>query len=140
MIDDVEKPLYEGCTKFSIFSAIIVLFQLKTLYGWTNKSFTLLLQLLKDLLPSDAKLPKDHYKAKKIIRDLGLVYGKIHSCPNDCILFWKENVNLEVYTCCASSRWKTNEASVASINASSNKGKKKATKILQWFPLKPRLQ
>ena len=31
-IDDVDKPLYEGSTKFSIFSAIVVLFQLKTLW------------------------------------------------------------------------------------------------------------
>ena len=61
MIDDVDKPLYEGCTKFSIFSAIVMLFQLKTLCGWTNKSFTLLLQVLRDMLHSDAKLPKDHY-------------------------------------------------------------------------------
>ena len=36
MIDDVDKPLYVGCTKFSIISAIIVMFQLKTLCGWTN--------------------------------------------------------------------------------------------------------
>ena len=33
MIDDIDKPLYEGCKKFSIFSAIVVLFQFKTLYG-----------------------------------------------------------------------------------------------------------
>ena len=45
-IQDVEKPLYKGCTKFSIFLAIMVLYHLKTLYGWTNKSFTLLLQVL----------------------------------------------------------------------------------------------
>ena len=43
MIDDVDKPLYKSCTKFSIFSTIVKLFQLKTLYGWTNKSFTMLL-------------------------------------------------------------------------------------------------
>ena len=33
MIDDVDKHLYEGCTKFTIFSAIVMLFQLKTLCG-----------------------------------------------------------------------------------------------------------
>ena len=33
MIDDVDKPLYEGCTKFTIFSTVVVLFQLKTLCG-----------------------------------------------------------------------------------------------------------
>ena len=100
----------------------------------------MLLQLLKDLLPSDAKLSKDHYEAKKIIHDLGLGYEKIHACPNDCVLFGKENVNLEVCPYCAVSRWKMNEVSIAGNNASSNKGKKKAAKILQWFPLKPRLQ
>ena len=103
-IDEVDKPLYEGCTKFSIFSAIVVLFQLKTLCGWTNKSFTLLLQVLRDMLPSDAKLPKDHYEAKKIVRDLGLGYEKIYACPNDCMLFWKQNVNLEACPCCKASR------------------------------------
>ena len=126
--------------KFSIFSAIIVLFPLKTLCGWTNKSFTMLLQVLMDMLPSGAKLPKDHYEAKKIVRDLGLGYKKTHACPNDCMIFWKEDVNLEACPCCKESRWKTNDASVTSNNASSNKGKKKAAKILRWFPLKPRLQ
>ena len=67
-------------------------------------------------------------------------YEKIHACPNDCMLFWKENVNLEACPCCNESRGKTNEASVASKNASSNKGEKKAAKILRWFLLKPRLQ
>ena len=67
MIDDVDKLLYAGCMKFSIFSAIVVLFQLKTLCGWTNKSFTMLLQVLMNMLSSDAKLPKDHYEAKKIV-------------------------------------------------------------------------
>ena len=48
--------------------------------------------------------------------------------------------SLEACPCCKESRWKTNEASVTGNNASSSKGKKKAAKILQCFPLKPRLQ
>ena len=56
------------------------------------------------------------------------------------MLFWKQNINLEACPCCKASRWKTNETYVASKHASSNKGKKKAAKILRWFPLKPRLQ
>ena len=47
----------------------------------------MLLQVLMDMLPTDDKLPKEHYKAKKIVRDLGLGYEKIHACPNDCMLF-----------------------------------------------------
>ena len=47
----------------------------------------MLLQVSMDMLPSDAKSPKDHYEAKKIVRDLGLGYEKIHACLNDCMLF-----------------------------------------------------
>ncbi|XP_065620649.1 uncharacterized protein LOC136063750 [Quercus suber] len=66
----------------------------------------------KPLYAAYAKLPKDHYEAKKIVRDLGLDYEKIHACLNDCMLFWKENVNLEECPCCKISSWKMNEASV----------------------------
>ena len=72
MIEDVEKLLYKGCTKFCIFSTVVVLYQLKSLCDWSNKSFTLLLQVVQDLLPLHAKLPKDCYGAKKITKDLGL--------------------------------------------------------------------
>ena len=109
----MEKPLYKGCTKFSIFSAIVVLYHLKTLCGWTNKSFTLLLQVLQDMFPSNAKLPKDCYEAKKIITDLGLGYKKIHACPNDCMLYWKEKSNLDACPHCEVSRWKPLESLVA---------------------------
>jgi hypothetical protein len=66
----------------------------------------MLLQILQDLLPLDAKLPKDNYEAKKIIKDLGIGYEKIHACPNDCMLFWKENALDEACSVCGASRWK----------------------------------
>ena len=47
----------------------------------------MLVQFLLDFLPSNAKLPNDCYKAKKIIKDLGLSYEKIHACPKDCVLY-----------------------------------------------------
>ena len=70
----------------------------------------MLLQFLLDFLPSNAKLPKDCYKAKKIIKDLGLSYKKIHACPKDCILYWKKNANLETCPNCNCSRWESNES------------------------------
>ena len=100
----------------------------------------MLLQILKDMLPSDANLPKASYDAKKIIKDLGLSYEKIHACPNDCMLFWKEHANDEVCHCGAS-RWATNENDFQqNMSTSSKKRKKKAAKVLRLFPLKPRLQ
>jgi hypothetical protein len=106
LLEDAEQPLYKGCKNFSKLSAILHLYHLKCLSGWSNKLFTMLLQILQDLLPLDAKLPKDNYEAKKIIKDLGLGYEKIHACPNDCMLFWKENALDEACLVCGASRWK----------------------------------
>ena len=109
--------------------------------GERIKVYTMLLKFLLDFLPSNAKLSKDCYEAKKIIKDLGLSYEKIHACPKDCILYWKENANFETCRNYNLSRWESNESKVQqSTNVSSKKRKKKATKILWWFPLKPRLK
>ena len=95
---------------------------MKCLNGWTNESFTMLLQFLLDFLPSNAKLSKDCYETRKIIKDLGLSYEKIHACPKDCILYWKENANLEVCLNYNRSRWKSNESKgQQSTNAFSKK-------------------
>ena len=141
LLEDVNQPRYEGCKHFSKLSTIVHLYHIKYLNGWTNESFTMLLQFLLDFLPSNAKLPKDCYEARKIIKDLGWSYEKIHACPKDCILYWKENVNLEACPNCNHSRWESNESKgQQSTNTSSKKRKKKDEKILQWFPLKPRLK
>jgi hypothetical protein len=155
LLEDAEQPLYKGCKNFSKLSAILHLYHLKCLSGWSNKLFTMLLQILQDLLPLDAKLPKDNYEAKKIIKDLGLGYEKIHACPNDCMLFWKENALDEACLVCGASRWKKSkgeesedeegedgesEDEVQDDTDALSKRKKKGAKILRWFPLKPRLQ
>ena len=108
LLEDAIQPCYEGCKHFSKLSAIVHLYQMKCVNSWTNKSFTMLLQFLLDFLPSNAKLPKDCYEAKKIIKDLGLSYEKIHACSKDCILYWKENANLETCPNYNRSRWDSN--------------------------------
>ena len=89
------------------------------------------------MLPSSAELPNDAYSAKKLVKNLGLGYEKIAACPQGCMLFWKDNANDEVCKICGKSQWKDVEQSNSNL---SEKCKKKVAKILQWFPLKPRLQ
>lgn len=96
-----------------------------------------MLGFLKDTVPSDAKLLNDTYEAKKFMKDLGLGYKKIPTCPNGCMLFWKDSEKLERCTKCDASKWKQtkNEG-----DDSSQISKRKPKKVLRWFPLKPRLQ
>lgn len=39
-------------------------------------------------------------KARKIIKDLGLGYEKIHICPNDCMLFCRDKAEVDNCSIC----------------------------------------
>lgn len=54
----------------------------------------------------------------------------IDACKYDCILFWKENANLENCPTCKEPRYKVNDG----------RGKKIPHKVLRYFPLIPRLK
>ena len=64
--NDSKMPLYPGCTAFTRLSAVLALANLKARFGWSDKSFTELLSLLKKLLPEQNTLPKSQNEAKKI--------------------------------------------------------------------------
>ena len=82
---DTKTPLYSGCTSFTRLSAVLALVNLKARFGWSDKSFSELLVLLKNMLHKHNTLSKNHYKAKKILCPMGMEYLKIHACPRDCI-------------------------------------------------------
>lgn len=86
MLAECDKELYPGC-KYSQLYFNLTLIHIKCMGGLSNKSFTMLLEFLKDVFPFLTSLPTSAYEAKKLCNDLGLGYEKIHSCPNDCMLY-----------------------------------------------------
>ena len=66
LLREAEQKLYLGCKKFTKLSFVIRLFHMKCLNGWNNKSFTMLLELLKKTLLEGETLPSNYYEAKKI--------------------------------------------------------------------------
>ncbi|XP_068467230.1 uncharacterized protein [Phaseolus vulgaris] len=138
LINDANQELYPGSKNFSTLSFIIRLYLLKCLHGWSNSSFTDLLQLLKEVMPS-LNIPDSFNKTKTMIGDLGLDYKKIHACPKDCMLFWQENEGLDVCSICKSSRWKEFPNANSEVEQPKYEHKVPA-KVLRHFPLIPRLQ
>ncbi|XP_020962817.1 uncharacterized protein LOC107609485 [Arachis ipaensis] len=126
LLEDGSEQLYEGCTKYSKLSFLISLYHIKCLYKISDKAMTEILKLIKDAF-GNAKISNTFYEAKKIINKLGLNYTKIPACPNDCMLYWGEDEDLQECKRCKTSKW-------------SDAKKKKSAKILRYFPLKPRLQ
>ncbi|KAL6312664.1 hypothetical protein AAG906_018929 [Vitis piasezkii] len=110
LLREAEQELYPGCKKFTKLSFIIRLFHMKCLNGWSNKSFTMLLELLKEAFPEDCML-----------------YSKEHANANECVV-------------CGVSRWKSSDDHSTDEFTNSAKKKKIPAKVLRFFPLKPRLQ
>ncbi|XP_019231381.1 PREDICTED: uncharacterized protein LOC109212211 [Nicotiana attenuata] len=140
LLEDAAQQLYPGCEKFSKLSLIVELFQIKCLYGLSDKATDCIMKLIKRALPSGETLPESFYGAKKVIRSLGLRYEKIHACENDCMLFWKHNSKAESCLVCGESRWKLREGQKANGATTEKSGSKIPRKVLRYFPLKPRLQ
>ncbi|KAF6156877.1 hypothetical protein GIB67_000417, partial [Kingdonia uniflora] len=91
VVQDAMAVLYPGCKGFTVLNFVIILYKLKVKHNWSKISFTELFQLFQEVLPPDNKAPTNSYNASKIISQVGLDYQEIDACPNDCILYWKEN-------------------------------------------------
>ena len=63
-------------------------------------------ELLKEMLPENNTLPIRNYEGKKILCSIGLENQKIHSCPNDCVLYRDEFASLKVCPTCGLSLFK----------------------------------
>ncbi|KAL0344262.1 UNVERIFIED_CONTAM: hypothetical protein Sangu_1313600 [Sesamum angustifolium] len=51
-------------------------------------------------------LRTSHYSTNKLIRDVGLPVKKIYVCKNDCILYWKDNIDLHYCKFCGEAKYK----------------------------------
>jgi hypothetical protein len=69
---------------------------------------------------------------------MGLGYEKILACRNDCMLFWKDNKDLDSCIKCGQSKWK-DEVHFDDDGHPISASKKRPAKVLCWFPLIPRL-
>ncbi|KAL6576813.1 hypothetical protein OROMI_011089 [Orobanche minor] len=111
LLKDAEQELYPGCKNFSKLSFLVRMLQIKALGNWSDKSFSMMLDLLKESFPEGVQLPKNYYETRKILRDLGLDYQKMVSCTNNCMIYWGVNESKSRCDTCGLSRWKEVENS-----------------------------
>ena len=72
---DSKKPLYAGCmNSLTLLSVMLSLVNVKARYGWSDKSFTSLLEVVHDMLLEENMLPKSYCQAKKILCPMGMEY------------------------------------------------------------------
>ena len=129
LVSDSETPLYAGCkAKHTKLSVTLDLMKLKASSGWTDKSFTDLLGILKAMLPVENTLPETTYEAKQVLCPLGLEVRRIHACPNDCILYHKQYADLDACPVCKASRYKRKKSA-----DEGNKSKRGGPAKVVWY-------
>jgi len=134
LLKETDEVLWDGCelTKLSL---LVLLLYTKITNKWTNKSFSDLLSILRIVIPNGEKLPKSFAQVRKLLAKLGLSYQKIHACPKNCQLYWKDTVGDDFCSICGTSR------KVGTNLTNTRKAKKGVpAKVLRYFPLKPRLE
>lgn len=107
-----EELLFLGCKGFTRLLVVLKLFNLKVKSGWTDKSFTKLFELLKDMLSEGNTLFNRNYETKKIFVQWILTMSKIHVCHNDFIINKKEYEKLNEFSRCGESHYKLKDNNV----------------------------
>ena len=138
-VADVEQPLFEGseCSKLE---SMLKLHNWKTKFGISDSAFTDLLSCVGSFLPKDNVLPVNAYEAKKTLSNLGLDYIKIHSCPNDCILYRGMYVDASKCPKCYLSRWKMGKDGKLRLNIPARMFKSPSTAELMTWHGKERIK
>ena len=72
---DSKKPLYLGYNNsLTLLLVVLSLVNVKARYGWSDKSFSSLLQVVHNMLPKENTLPKTYYQAKNLLCPMGMKY------------------------------------------------------------------
>jgi hypothetical protein len=128
-----EKELHNGCKEATKVSFIARLFQIKCMFGLSNSALEAILLLFSLVLPKGHCIPDSLDKVRKVVRDLGLDYEKIHACVNDYVLFRRNYASTDKYPTCGESRWKNDEVATGTISTK----KLYPCKTLRYFPVIP---
>ncbi|GKC17394.1 hypothetical protein Tco_1014176 [Tanacetum coccineum] len=127
------KEMYPCCDYVTRLDFMAKFTHFKVKGELTDSIFNEMLEFFQFVFPSSKgyKLPPSYYAIKKTFKMIGLGYESIHTCVNDCFLFWAEdNKDKQFCPVCNTSRWKDNHTT----------GKKVPKKVLRYFLIIPILQ
>ena len=106
-MNEVRSELYPSCSEYYSMKFLVKMMHVKILNGWCNKSFDMILDLIKSVFSMCCtNVPSSFYEAKRKLCDLRLGYETIHGCKYDCVLYRKEFEDLQFCPTCGPSQFK----------------------------------
>jgi hypothetical protein len=131
LLKDSDEPLWDDCTNYSKLSAVAQVFTIKSNHGLSEAGYDKIIEWARSILLEGNRLKENFYAVKSMMKPLDLGYLKIDICPNFCMLYYLENVELTECTTCEHSRYKPRTGRGKTLVA---------YKKLRYFPITPRLQ
>jgi hypothetical protein len=131
LLKDSDEPLWDGCTNHNKLSAVAQVFTIKSDHGLSEAGYDKIIEWARSILPEGNRLKENFYVAKSMMKPLGLGYQKINMCPNFCMLYYLENVEMIECMTCGHSRYKPRTGRGKTLMA---------YKKLRYFLITPKLQ
>jgi len=93
MFDAAQRPIWPG-SHMTELEATVRLISIKFDYNVSHNCFDEFAGLIKEACPDGNVLPSNFSEVKKIVGKLRLTVEKIDCCPNKCILYCKDDLDL----------------------------------------------
>ncbi|MBW1279351.1 hypothetical protein KYD79_26520, partial [Escherichia coli] len=131
MLDSAKQPIYEGCreglSKLSLASRMMTI---KSDHNQSESCMDDWAALLKEYLPEGNEVAESYYDIHKLVSSLGLPSQMIDVCIDNCMIFWKDDEDLQECRFCHKPRFKPQGA-----------GRSKVPYQRMWYlPITDRLQ
>ncbi|KAM3238492.1 hypothetical protein P3L10_013524 [Capsicum annuum] len=126
--EEATHPLCEG-SLHSALSVAVRLMSIKSDWNVAQAAMDSMVSLLGKLVNPELNIPQNFYQAKKLVSKLGLSYSRIDCCINGCMLFYKNDAELENCKFYGHARYKRTPG-----------GKMVSIKAMHYLPLIPRLK
>ena len=104
-LEAASRPLYEG-SLFSQLSIAVRLLSIKSDWNIPQGAMDSVIDLIHDLVDPNLEIPDNFYKAKRLVSKLGMSSMIIHCCENGCMLYYKDDIDLESCKFCEKCRYK----------------------------------
>jgi len=132
MLDAAQRPIWLRI-HMSELEAAVRLTSIKSDYNVSHDCFNEFAGIMKEACPPRNALPSEFSEVKKIVGKLGLTVEKIDCCPNDCMLYYKDDLGLRECKLCHHPRHKTKRSKKV-------KGKEVPYARMHYLLIIPRLQ
>ncbi|KAL2227751.1 UNVERIFIED_CONTAM: hypothetical protein Sindi_2133800 [Sesamum indicum] len=99
VVHAANHSLWNGCTQSQLV-AVAELVDIKVDDHIFEQSYDQISQWANKILPLGHTLLRDYYSTKKLTKNLGLPIEKINACKNGCMLYWKDDADLEYCKFC----------------------------------------